>query len=148
MYSGFFVAQSSMPDSIAWLPWITPTRYMLRGSLTSYIRSRSYYDPISTVSVPGSHVLEQIFEIGDESQWVNLAIGLAFTIAFRAQHMLLMWVHFRKLGSSVGHTSPAKASPTGATEIASLPDSSGNAPLTHVSSATPWSELSVSDICS
>lgn len=109
MYSGFFVQQSAMAPSISWLPYLMPTRYLLRGSLAMHFDGESFLDTSSGVLVSGKDVLRSVFDIREGNPWVSILIGLGFWLLMRGQHLMLMWWHLRKLGSAKQATTSSPA---------------------------------------
>jgi len=101
IFAGFFVSVEDMPRVLFWMAYLMPSKYALSGLYYNYLHGEDYAQPDGSI-VTGDQLLDANFHItyGDDTwrKWADLAIVLAFLLAFRFQHYQLMVMSTGKLG--------------------------------------------------
>lgn len=118
IFPGFFIKPDDMQPSMAWIPWIVPTKYGLEGSLYALIHGETYSDPSGQQVHDGDYLLENFFElkgVDDYSPyaWIHSAILFGFVLAVRGQHFYLMYNANKSLGSMDHFNSESLKKPAG-----------------------------------
>lgn len=102
IFAGFFIKTTNMEPGIKWIPWTLPTKYGLEGALYMVLHGESY-DVAPGEQVNGDEILTNFYALDIDAYepygWINAVIVLAFVIALRSQHAMLMWNNNNKLGS-------------------------------------------------
>eukprot|EP00045_Choanoeca_perplexa_P016778 m.230761 g.230761 ORF g.230761 m.230761 type:complete len:125 (+) comp17357_c0_seq1:3660-4034(+) len=100
-----------MPPATRWIPYIMPTRYLLRGSLIAYLSDQDFFDPPTDTFISGKDILKSLFDI-DDNKWLMLLAGLGFALLFRLQHYFFMYRNLSKLGAALTTSEDTSIPPT------------------------------------
>jgi hypothetical protein len=117
MMAGFFIQIIDMPWGVRWMAYTVPTKYVFPGHLFNFFDGQTFTDTTGQ-KIPGSTLMYTLFNVdygrsvnngtdageqmyGGYRKWMDLLIGLAFVINFRAAHHFLLKMKNGELGGSL-----------------------------------------------
>jgi len=95
LFAGFFIKVIDMSSPTKWIPWISPTKYILDGILIMTFQNQNFQSPFDVQS--GSDVLNQLFDITSElNAYYYLAISAGWLLMFRFAHWMVLKLKYRR----------------------------------------------------
>jgi len=120
LFPGFFLPVDDMPPAVSWVPYIIPSTWGTRGSMTNAMRGQTYelIEPINGMtSIDGNNLLIALFKYDDDVKiWEDWVVVLAWVIFWRFVHFGMLWFTNRNFGKSQ-QTESSDATATQATAI-------------------------------
>ncbi|EDQ89335.1 uncharacterized protein MONBRDRAFT_32401 [Monosiga brevicollis MX1] len=120
LFPGFFLPVDDMPPAVSWVPYIIPSTWGTRGSMTNAMRGQTYelIEPINGMtSIDGNDLLIALFKYDDDVKiWEDWVVVLAWVIFWRFVHFGMLWFTNRNFGKSQ-QTESSEATATQATAI-------------------------------
>ena len=99
LFPGFFVSTSNMVASIRWLSYVVPTHYDLDSQMVNVFEGQWYAGADGQTGMEGEAVLQQYYSIHlSYSKWLDWLIVIAYMVAFRLAHWLLVLFQYRNYG--------------------------------------------------